>query len=246
MQSRLIVKDYFLKAAAIGLLIASGSAALADGVTIQSFGHSALLIKGGGQSVLLNPFKAVGCAQGLNEPRINANLILASSNLADEGARVAQGPFLVQPGSYRINGLKIEGFEAPHDRLGGRRFGQATIWSWRQGGLDFAHLGGTAAPLTGENKVLLGQPDVLIIGIGGGGKVYDANEAAAITRSLQPSHVIPVQYLSAQAPSTCKLSGVQPFLNAMNEAEVQKVGDLLRLPTKLTKKTVISVMNPVK
>ena len=76
-------------------------------MTITSYGHSALLIDGGGRSVLLNPFKAVGCAKGLNEPRISANIILASSNLADEGAKIAKGKFLVKPGSYKIKGINF-------------------------------------------------------------------------------------------------------------------------------------------
>ena len=120
------------------------STALAEvgGVTISSYGHSALLIQGGGATVLVNPFKAVGCAAGLAEPRVSANVILASSRLLDEGAPVASGKMLTSPGSYRVAGLKIEGIAAPHDRFGGRRFGKATLWRWKQGGLEIAHLGG--------------------------------------------------------------------------------------------------------
>ncbi len=94
----------------LGISLSSSPIALAQGVSITNFGHSALLIQGSGQSVLLNPFKAVGCAAGLKEPRISSNVILASSLLADEGAKVAKGKFLSSPGSYRINGLKLEGF----------------------------------------------------------------------------------------------------------------------------------------
>ena len=92
------------------------------GVTISSYGHSALLIQGGGATVLLNPFKAVGCAAGLAEPRVSANVILASSRLMDEGAAVASGTMLSAPGSYRLAGLRIEGIAVAHDRFGGRRF----------------------------------------------------------------------------------------------------------------------------
>ena len=162
------------------------------GVTITSYGHSALLIQGGGATVLLNPFKAVGCAAGLAEPRVSANVILASSRLLDEGAPVASGRLLNSPGSYRVAGLTIEGISAPHDRFGGRRFGQSTLWRWKQGGLEFAHLGGTAATLSPEDRVLLGKPDVLIIGVGGGAKVYTGPEAAAVVRELNPRRVIPI------------------------------------------------------
>ena len=87
-------------------------AAQAAGVTITSYGHSALLIRGGGRSVLVNPFKAVGCA-GLREPRVNATVTLASSELPDEGARVGGGTYLVKPGSYRVGGLNLEASQPP-------------------------------------------------------------------------------------------------------------------------------------
>ena len=220
----------------------SCSAVQAAGVSITSYGHSALLIRGGGQSVLVNPFRAVGCAAGLAEPRVSVNVTLASSELPDEGARVGGGTYLSKPGSYRVGGMDLEGFSAPHDRMGGRRFGNATIWRWQQGGLNFAHLGGTAAPLSGEDRVLLGRPDVLIIGVGGGGKVYDGEEAAEVVRQLNPRRVIPVQYVNGEAPSGCDQGGVQPFLDAMSGTQVRQVGPSLSLPSNLNDSTVIEVM----
>jgi len=217
-------------------------AAANTGVTITSYGHSALLIQGGGASVLINPFRAVGCATGLAEPRVSANVILASSRLLDEGDAVAPGTMLSAPGSYRIAGLRIEGIAVPHDRFGGRRFGNATLWRWKQGGLEFAHLGGTAAPLSAEDRVLVGKPDVLILGVGGGAKVYDGVEAAAVVRELAPRRVIPVQYVSGKTPKNCDQSGVQPFLQAMAGTPVKRVGTVLSLPAKLGEGTQIEVM----
>ena len=181
--------------AALGLVLGmQGAAHAGGGVTISSYGQRALLIKGGGNSVLVNPYRAVGCAAGLPEPRVQAGVILASSELADEGARgIASGRFLVTPGSYRVNGLRLEGFASPHDRIGGRRFGNATIWRWQQGGLSFAHVGATAGPISGADRVLLGRPDVLIIGVGGGDKIFEGTEAAAVVKQLNPKRVIPVQ-----------------------------------------------------
>jgi len=233
-----------LSASVVGMAALSGGAALAaGGVTITSYGHSALLISGGGKTVLVNPFKAVACAAGLSEPRVSADVILASSSLRDEGAAVARGRMLVSPGSYRIAGLQIEGIAAPHDRFGGRRFGQATLWRWRQGGLDFAHLGGTAANLSPSDRVLLGRPDVLIIGVGGGAKVYDGSEAAEVVRELKPRRVIPVQYVSGRkAPNGCDQSSVDPFLKAMAGTKVNRTGATLSLPGKLGDGLVIEVM----
>ena len=230
--------------AATGLALGLQASALAGtGVTISSYGQRALLIRGGGQSVLLNPYRAVGCAAGLGEPRINAGVILASSELADEGARgVASGRFLVAPGSYRVGGLVLEGFASPHDRIDGRRFGDSTIWRWQQGGLNFAHLGATAGPLSGADRVLLGRPDVLIIGVGGGSKIFNAEEATAVVKQLNPKRVIPVQYVNGDAPEGCDQGGVQPFLDAMGGTAVRRVGQSQTLPGSLDDATVITVM----
>ncbi|MFM7674548.1 MAG: MBL fold metallo-hydrolase [Synechococcus sp.] len=231
-----------LGAGLLGATLAPAPAPAAGGVTITSYGHSALLIRGGGATVLVNPFKAVGCAAGLSEPRVSADVILASSRLLDEGAPVASGKMLVAPGSYRVAGLQIEGIAAPHDRLGGRRFGQATLWRWKQGGLTFAHLGGTAANLAPADRVLLGTPDVLILGVGGGAKVYTGAEAAEVVRELQPRRVIPVQYNSGKPKADCDQGSVEPFLQAMAGTPVQRVGSTLSLPGKLGEGTTITVM----
>ena len=81
------------------------SSVLAGNLEIRNLGHSSILIKGKDQSVLLNPFRAVGCASGLVEQNISADIILASSLLPDEGAKTSKGLFIVKPGSYRIKGL---------------------------------------------------------------------------------------------------------------------------------------------
>jgi L-ascorbate metabolism protein UlaG (beta-lactamase superfamily) len=218
-----------------------GAAAAAGGVTITSYGHSALLIRGGGATVLLNPFQAVGCAAGLAEPRVSADVILASSRLKDEGAPVASGRMLVKPGSYRVAGLRLEGISLPHDRFGGKRFGPSTVWRWQQGGLEFAHLGGTAGRLSPADRVLLGRPDVLIVGVGGGAKVYTGTEAAEVVRELQPRRVIPVQY-GGRASAGCDQGSAQPFLDAMAGTKVNRPGRTLSLTPPLGNSTVIELM----
>jgi L-ascorbate metabolism protein UlaG (beta-lactamase superfamily) len=90
--------------------------------------------------------------------------------------------------------------------------------------------------------VLLGKPDVLIIGVGGGAKVYNGSEAAAVVRDLAPRRVIPVQYVSGKTPKGCDQGGVDPFLQAMAGTPVKRVGRMLSLPAKLSEGTQIEVM----
>ena len=227
---------------AIGMVVALVSPSIADVVEIKSFGHSSFLVRGGGHSILLNPFKAVGCAQGLREPNVIPDIVLASSELADEGYWKKEGVFFVKPGSYLIRGLNLEGFSAAHDHMGGRRFGYGTFWQWTQGGVNFVHLGGIAGNIDSQDKLLLGRPDVLFIGVGGGSKVFSAKKAASIVNELNPRIVIPVQYNRGEKPPNCDQTDIQPFLDVTQNFEKRKIGRNLVVPNKLPEKTVIHLM----
>jgi len=236
---------FFSAFLALPTFLLSASPMMADSLEIKNFGHSSILIKGKDHSVLLNPFKAVGCASGLVEKNITADIILASSLLPDEGAKTAQGIFLVNPGSYRIKGLNFEGFSSPHDRFGGRRFGMSTLWRWKQNGFTFAHLGGAAAPLTIKERLLIGKPDVLFIAVGGGEKVYDAKEAAKVVEILKPKIVIPVQYQRKGKKNilSCDQKGVEAFLEVMKDYKVKKVGKKYILRKQIPKNQFIYLMD---
>ncbi len=213
---------------------------------IKSFGHSSFLIKGGGHSILLNPFKSVGCAEGLKEPDVIPDVVLASSELADEGYWNKKGVFFVKPGSYVLGNLRLEGFAALHDRVGGRRFGYGTYWQWKQGGLNFVHLAGIAGSLNDQDKLHLGRPDILFLGVGGGDKVFSAHEASVIVDILNPRIVIPAQYLpenaSVKSYKSCDQTGIQPFLDATKHIDNRKVGGRYIVPRNLPDKTIINLM----
>tara|TARA_Y100001968_G_C19390178_1_gene735128 strand:- start:717 stop:1448 length:732 start_codon:yes stop_codon:yes gene_type:complete len=226
----------------IGFLMLLASPSIASGVRITSYGHSALLIQGGGKTVLLNPFKAVGCASGLSEPKVSADVVLASSELLDEGARrISKGIFLSKPGSYRLAGMTLEGFSSPHDRFGGRRYGSSTMWSWKQAGMSFAHLGGSVSPLSPEDKVLIGRPDVLIIAVGGGAKVYSGSEAAKVVLDLKPRYVIPVQYVKKNTPKNCDQNKIDSFLDAMGMVNTENVQQTFFVKSKKSDKLSILI-----
>ena len=236
---------YFSAFLVLPSFLLSASPMLADSLEIKNFGHSSILIRGKDHSVLLNPFRAVGCASGLQEQNISADIILASSLLPDEGAKTAKGLFMVNPGSYRVKGLIFEGFSSPHDRIGGRRFGMSTLWRWKQNGLTFAHLGGAASPLTIKDRLLIGKPDVLFIAVGGGAKVYDAKEAANVVEVLKPKIVIPVQYQQKgkENPPSCYQQGVEPFLEVMKDYKVRKIGKKYTLKKQISKNQFIFLMD---
>ena len=202
------------------------SAVFGSNLILKSFGHSSFLIKGDGQTILLNPFNNVGCASHLNKPwNLKFDFILASSLLADEGYNPLNKLMFVEPGSYQFNGTILNGIAVAHDRFEGRRYGMATVWVWEQNDLKIVHMGGPAGELNLNDKILLASPDILFISIGGGAKSYTGEEAAQIVKELNPKIVIPVHFLdNKENNENCDFSNADEFLENMPGFNVEYVG----------------------
>ena len=198
-----------------------------EAVTIQYLGHSCFLFVGSGLKVLVNPYLAAGCTAGYVLADVQPDLVLVSSFLLDEGAveEVKGNPEVITtPGDRQVGAVKFQGVTMPHDREGGRRFGNNIAWRWTQGGVNILHLGGAAASISTEEKILLSSPDILLIPVGGGAKNYNPQEAQQAIASLKPKVVIPTQYLTEAAdPDDCDLEVLDNFLNLVRGMEIKKL-----------------------
>lgn len=202
------------------------TAAPAGGLSVQWLGHTCFLFSSGGTRILVNPFRTLGCTAGYRTPSVATDLVLISSQLLDEGVvdELPGNPRLIyEPGAYQFKGIQIQGIATDHDRLGGKRFGRNVAWKWTQGGINILHLGGAAAPITVEQKILMGRPDLLLVPVGGGAKAYTPQEAQAAVKALNPKLVIPTQYRTQAADAaTCDIVAVDEFLNLMSGMQVRR------------------------
>ncbi|NEO87324.1 MAG: MBL fold metallo-hydrolase [Spirulina sp. SIO3F2] len=216
-------RSQFLQYLGVGALTTLGSsllqsqplAAQSGGVTVKFLGHTCFLFTGGGQRVLVNPFRQIGCTTGYRAPITQSNFVLISSRLFDEGypEQLPGNPrVLFEAGSYKVDGWRFEGVEVDHDRVGGNRFGFNVVWRWQQGGVNIVHLGGAAGPITPAEKIPLTRPDLLFVPVGGGPKAYNASEAMAAVQELNPKIVIPTHYRTSAADSQCDLDGREAFV----------------------------------
>ena len=219
------------------------SSAMSGDLLLKNLGHSSFLIKGRGKSVLLNPFKAIGCASELNEPTgVNSDFILASSKLADEGFNPNDRLMFVEPGVYKFEDMLLNGIEVPHDRVGGRRLGMATVWSWEQNNLKIVHMGGAAGEMDINSQIILSRPDILFISIGGGFKSYNGSEASDIVKILKPSIVIPVHFVRGKKISDdCDFSNADLFLENMQDFKVKYLGKSFEINSKRIDKNTIYI-----
>ena len=217
------------------------SSILAEDLYIKSYGHSNFLIKGDGKSIILNPYKSVGCASNLNKAKSSdADFILASSRLADEGYNPSNSLMFVDPGSYKYNEILFQGVHIAHDRFGGRRFGMATVWTWRQSNLKIVHMTGAAGKINFKDKILLSKPDILFISIGGGDKSYNSSEAIEIIKELQPKIIIPAHFLpSNKLPDNCKFTSSDLFLKNIKGFKIKNLRNSLKINSnKISDKTI--------
>jgi L-ascorbate metabolism protein UlaG (beta-lactamase superfamily) len=207
--------------------------AQSSSVTIKYLGHTCFLFTGAGRRILVNPFRPIGCTARYRAPKVAADVVLISSRLFDEG--VTEGlpgdpRVLFEPGVYQLSGTQIQGISTDHDKLGGRRFGTNVIWRWSQGGLSILHMGGAAAPITVEQQILIGRPDVALVPVGDGPKAYNPEEAKAAIQALNPRIVIPTQYRTQAADAaTCDILPLDNFLSLMQGTPIQRNGDTISL-----------------
>jgi L-ascorbate metabolism protein UlaG (beta-lactamase superfamily) len=225
----------FIQYAGAGLVAGAvpiAAQAQSGGLTVQYLGHMCFLFTGGGRRILVNPFRNAGCTAGYRAPKVAADLVMISSQILDEGAvDVVPGnpKLLVESGAYNINGFKAQGIAMDHDRVGGKRFGRNIAWRWSQGGLNVVHLGGAVTPITLEQKILIGSPDVVFLPVGGGAKAYDPQEAKQALQVLNAKMIVPMYYRTAAAKGQCEIGGLDAFLSAMSGTPVRKGGSSISL-----------------
>jgi L-ascorbate metabolism protein UlaG (beta-lactamase superfamily) len=232
----------FVQYAGAGLLTTLGvgiadqfqpALAQSGSVTIKYLGHTCFLFSGGGRRILVNPFRPIGCTAGYRSPQVAADLVMISSRLLDEG--VVEGipgnpRVLFEPGVYDFTGMQVQGIETSHDDVGGKRFGINVVWRWNQGGVNLLHLGGVAAPITVEQQILMGRPDVLFVPVGDGPKAFTPEEAKAAIQMLNPKLVIPTQYRTQAADATnCDILPLDNFLTLMSGTPVRQVGNSISI-----------------
>jgi L-ascorbate metabolism protein UlaG (beta-lactamase superfamily) len=205
----------------------SSLAQTSSAVTIQYLGHTCFLFTSSDLKILVNPFRPAGCTAGYRAPKVAADVILVSSFLLDEGAVddvVGNPRILTETGDYTIGNIKFQGIGTPHDRQGGKRFGKNIGWRWNQAGINILHLGGAAASIEIEQKILMGSPDIVFIPVGGGAKAYNPQEAKSAIEVLKPKVVIPTQYLTSAADKQkCDLTSVDDFLALSTDWEIKKL-----------------------
>jgi L-ascorbate metabolism protein UlaG (beta-lactamase superfamily) len=192
--------------------------------TIHWFGHSAFSFVGE-RSVFIDPFgppleQMTTSGNTFDYPPIGgvgAELLLITHEHFDHNhaAAIDGDPLILRSTAGRMDSPvgEVVAVASEHDVLAGTARGPNTIFEFVLDGLRICHFGdfGQSA-LRPEQRLALGDIDVLLLPVGGGPTIGPA-AAAAITRELAPQLVIPMHYGNAHVNW---LESADEFLEAMD------------------------------
>ncbi len=215
----------------------------ARAVVLQYLGHSCFVVTAPeGDRLVIDPY-ASGEWPGLSLPHPHADRVLVSHPHWDHSAsREVRGHPKVTdvPGTAKMGGFVVRGFEGRHARAGGESIGYRNIvFVIETGGLRICHLGDNEAPAgaSGEGAgplaeaIKAGGPiDVLMLPVDAEHRVLTDEDAKRWIEALSPRIVIPMHYLlpGLSHPSVRGLGTIAEWLALQPDVERVK-GDTLVL-----------------
>ncbi len=172
---------------------------------IRWHGQSAYTLTGADRTVAIDPFGDLGALLGGSRrfayppvPEHDADLLLVTHEHADHNAvEVITGdPQIVRStaGRFETPVGEVIAIASEHDDTAGTSRGPNTIFVFTLDGVRVCHFGdfGQAA-LRPEQREAIGSVDLLFLPVGGGPTI-GADQAAEITRTLDPRWVVPMHY----------------------------------------------------
>ena len=199
-------------------------------MNISWYGYRCIRIEAKEGAVLADPFDPKEI--GMRGPTIKDDLVLVSDFAPGKAIleRINDEAFVVSgPGEYERKGIAVRGIQSWADSQQGRELGLYTIYCIVAEDLSVCHLGATGQDkLTDEQLEAIGDPDVLIIPVGGQ-SALDAKSAAEIATQIEPKIIIPVQF--ALPGASYEADKLEKFVKEIG-LPVEKM-DTLRITKKL-------------
>jgi L-ascorbate metabolism protein UlaG (beta-lactamase superfamily) len=150
------------------------------------------------------------------DAKVKANVVTWSAISPETGFKfgTSENAMVIDgPGEYEVKGVMITGIPARlHVDESSNR---GCVYSILVDGVNVVVTGNIAGKLDEEQVENLGQVDVLVVPIGGGGLTLDAEGAAAVVTQLEPSYVVPVHFDDGSTNYPVPQASVDVFLKEM-------------------------------
>jgi len=168
-------------------------------MNITWYGHRCVRIEAREGSILIDPF---GKDIGLRGPKIGDDIVILSAYQAPAGVldQIPDTSLVIRgPGEYECKGIAVRGIQAYQDSQKGKELGLTTIYKVIADEISVCHLGALGQDkLTDEQLEAIGDPDILIIPVGGQ-SALDQKAAVELCNQIEPKIIIPIQFAVASA-----------------------------------------------
>ena len=180
---------------------------------IRYYGHALFSLSlESGADIVMDPY---GELYHYPKRALRADVCTVSHHHFDhDGVSMLTGsPVLIDTaGVHRpLPGVVITGIPTFHDGEGGRKRGPNLIFVIEAEGLRVAHLGDLGHALSQEQRRALGQPDILMVPVGGFFTI-DAAEALELIHAVDPRVAIPMHYKTKASGEDLPIAPVADFL----------------------------------
>ena len=164
-------------------------------MVITWYGQSCFKIQSGDLVIVVDPFSK---DIGLTAPRFRADIALVTHQHPDHNnlETITGDPFsITTPGEFEVKGAYIHGIETFHDNKKGKERGLNTIFLVEVEGIRILHMGDYGEEVDQESRFLeqAGEVDILLVPVGGTYTI-DGEDAARLTKDVEPRFVIPMHY----------------------------------------------------
>ena len=208
---------------------------------ITWYGHSCFRLRSRQATVITDPYEK---GTGYNLPRLRADIVTISHDHPEHGnAKAVKGnPKVISgPGEYEIKGVFVIGIPTFHDGRQGKVRGPNTVYILDLQDMTICHLGDLGHVPTQSQIEDLGDPDVLLIPVGGLTTI-GAAKASEVISLLEPRIVIPMHYRT-KGRQESKLQPVDQFLKEMGVKEITPEDSLKITKGGLPSDTQVMVLN---
>ncbi|OPY71575.1 MAG: metal-dependent hydrolase [Syntrophorhabdus sp. PtaU1.Bin002] len=197
---------------------------------IKWYGHAAFKITtDGGIRVIIDPYQSGAFGGALSYGKIaeEADIVLTSHDHDDHnytGDIKGKHRQLDEEGVYEEKGVRVEGIGCYHDATEGKERGKNLIFVIEADGLKVVHLGDLGHMLGPDTVKKVGQPDILLIPVGGFYTI-DPEEASRVVADIGPRVTMPMHYRTARC--TFPIASVEAFtkgkkgVRLMNKSEIE-------------------------
>jgi L-ascorbate metabolism protein UlaG (beta-lactamase superfamily) len=194
---------------------------------IQWLGHAAFLLETKeGVRIVMDPYEsgAYEGALGYGPIDVAADIVTVSHDQHEDHnytSTVKGDPVITKgPGLDTVKGVEMKRVHTFHDDSGGKERGENYVFCLKADGMQICHMGDLGHVLTDSQVEEIGQPDVMLIPVGGTFTV-GPDEASRVTDQLKPRVVIPMHYKTPQCGFP--IEEVDSFLKG--KSKVNRVGD---------------------